>query len=305
MNKMFFLSNPLSIFSFLLMPAILLSSPLKADVDDLDGNERGHRRYDFSHDAGCSMPKRGLRGPTGGTGRVGPTGAGITGPKGPAGATGATGAQGATGPTGPTGPTGAAVIGPTGPTGTVGPVATHNKSLVFNATSITTYNNGGTGIQSLSLTSANTSGFPVWTMPAALPNSINYNLAFNIPKNFSSSQVPTLVIHFITDHQGEIGSTTSGVAVIGFQLLLVSGTPESIAFPITPAVVRSSVSVASTTTSYKYNHYHVSFSLDGTYPFAANDFALLNIVRGGTSSLSDSYSGPIYITSVEFYYQSL
>lgn len=121
-----------------------------------------------------------------------------------------------------------------------------------------------------------------------------YTVAFNVPHDYIDTAGDTLVIvHFTTKKEG--GSITTGNVTIELDSLFAT---TALGPPLTTQTT-TVTGVASTSTTTTYNHYTAIFTLASG--LAADDFLLLDISRNATG---DTYTPSIYLTSVEFRYNS-
>lgn len=222
---------------------------------------------------------------------IGPTGP--TGPRGNRGRRGRNRAMGRQGLPGPTGSTGSGVVGP------------NVNSLVFVPNIFQpTQDGGGAPISTLFVmpptTGSTVSGPPYFDGLELVAAAQTYSITLNIPVDFVPSPNTLVNINFLTDDND--GVPASGNVIINlndFYTTPGTATPTSPNNPQTSLPIP--VSSAPSSPEIVYNCYSISFS----YPvaaFAANGLLILQISRG--FSVGDTYPGPIYITSIEFQYQT-
>lgn len=219
---------------------------------------------------------------------------GPTGPKGPKGHRGDPGSKGSSGD-----------LGPTGPSGGGGP---NINSLIFNGQSFLPFLNDGHRLSFLI-----TSGDPALPEFAALEcnNSpigsfnfnANYSITFKIPQSYVASSNTRVIIHFLVSQLGITGFAPGTVE------LLVSdyyATPGGVT-PNTPNTTLSAATGTNIVTgppdnTFTYNHYSVSYT--PTTNYAANGTLMLKLVRSGDPQ-KDSFELPVFVTSLEFRYESI
>jgi hypothetical protein len=171
-----------------------------------------------------------------------------------------------------------------------------NQSLVFNAPSMTAYpaSTGTTALQTTLISAVNSSlSAPITAWAIKPSSSINLMLAFNVPVDFSTSSPPVVHIHFLTGP-----GTAAGIVVL--PIFVCPATPvtniSASCFVGYPKVVPAVDAVASST--YTFNHYDVTYTLNTG--ISAGNFLAMTLGR----STTDSFGDFIYITSLEFRYQT-
>lgn len=202
---------------------------------------------------------------------------GPTGPRGPRGHKGKRGERGCKGDRGDPGS-----IGPAGPTGSGIVPQTTLSSLIFNASSFMPTIINGQPIHSMPSALAKFAGLEI-----DAPNTSNYSITFNIPEDYVDSANTEISINFVASSETSI----ENVELIISQFFTLPGGTTS-----APVTVNIPVSIA--TGDEGIVVYTASYHPTG---LSANGLLMLTLARGTTN---DTFSGSIFITSLQFRYQT-
>ena len=177
----------------------------------------------------------------------------------------------------------------------------HAASLVFNSSSLTAYPPAAASTVLSTTLSSSAGVLPATAWALQSSSVINLMLTFNVPIDFSATAgTPVVHIHFLT------GPTSTVSGTVNLNLYFCDApavTNVSGACFVTYANSVTASDAVSNSSVYTFNHYDLTYTLSGYsvagHGIGAGDFVAITIGRP-----TDSFGDVIYVTSVEFRYQT-